>query len=948
MRHSHHGLSTAATLAIIGVIAVSITAGQAQDTNMTGLLEHPCVLVNAEMVAQLRDRAADDAPNRFGFSTSDVWADLLAEADRFLAAEPYHYSVNIQQDPAHPPVIWEYTLSDEAPPRHEGINYPPWTAMTQEQRDDAITVRLKGLSFAYLVTGDTKYAEGAKQIAMHVANWGWWCDPDYGRGIACLDTGHITKCMGLFYDWCFDILTDDERAFIRAAIIDKGCEKIIEGIEPYPPETNGWAVLTSGLGCAALAVRPEDPRGGLYLQQAIEFTRTSLDLSGNDGGQFEGPMYGTYLLDSLAHVFDAVMAAGVETDLLAHPFMATMDEYVISQMTPDGREMPCYGDGSPGRCYPETMSVLANGGDTAAAWYLEQIGRLRPETIHQFIRFDADALDLAQPDFSPSRPLVDVGLVALKAGYEAHTPYLCMKSGPPVTAVGHAHFDSNAIVLSFLGEWLIADRGYRARHDPPATKFTQGAMGHSTMVMDIDDGYLQDTTNPSPGHDQVDRAGARIEGFFSCDVLDYVRGEAAATYNAEDLHVLDSFARQVFYLKPHCFVIVDDIAAPDPHEYTITLQAAPNSAIEQVAGDRWAIHGLRAELECFLHSPQGIETREAAYPGAERYGRFIRATTPATREARFVTLLYPQVDEEGGLLQNAGFERGIVGWRPRANEDLPNHVIDEEVVHSGNASGRIDRSGYYYGPKLPVEPGNAIHVGAWVRTANTTENGARLAIHFWDSSGDCFTTAGTDTVTPADWTLLEVEAIAPDKAVQIDIGLYYSGDGSAWWDDAAIEVEGQAIEVVREPISDVTPLTGGARGISARIGERSLALITAGDAVEVGESVIEHDGAFAAVCEEDGEWRYLYLQAGTTLSIDGLAGLQADMGGPISVAVWRGGEPGTVHVLAQPSLEPHAPAAAAGDIRLTIRSAAPITRALVGGSEISVTRDGDVYRLGAR
>ncbi|MEA3401953.1 MAG: heparinase II/III family protein [Armatimonadota bacterium] len=946
MRRTRLSLMLATLVATLGVAIVMQAPTPADEGNMTGLREHPCALVNPEMVQALRAKAAETEPNRFGFATADVWAELLADADRFLEAEPYHYSVNIQRDPAKEPVVWEYTLSDQAPPRHEGINYPPWTAMTQEQRDDAITVRLKSLSFAYLVTGERRYAERARQIAMHLVNWQWWSDPDYGRGIACLDTGHITKCMGLFYDWCFDTLTDEERARVREAIAEKGCEKILEGIGGYPPETNGYAVLTSGLGVAGLAIRPEDPRGGLYLQRAIEFTRTSLDLSGEDGGLFEGPMYGTYLLDNLAHIFDAVTAAGVETDLLQHPFLATMEEYVISQMAPDSREMPCFGDGSPGRCYPETMSVLANNGSQAAAWYLQQIGFLRPETIHQFIRFDPDALDPEQPTFNPSRALVDVGLVSLKAGYEPHTPYLCMKSGPPSTSVGHAHFDSNAIVLSFLGEWLISDRGYRARHDPPATKFTQGSTGHSTMVMDIDDGYLHDTTHPSPGHDQVSRAGARIEEFFSSEVLDYVRGQAAETYNTDDLHVLDSFAREILYFKPDLYVMVDDIRAPQQHTYNITLQAATSSVIEHVAENAWQIRGLRGSLQCFLFSPEGLESEAMTYPGAERYGEFLRARTPPATQARIVTLMYPSVSEEGGLVQNAGFEHGMVGWRPRANEDLPNHVIDEEVFRSGNASGRIDGSGYYYGPRLPLDPGTTVAASAWLRTEGVTEGGGRLAIHFWDTSGDAFEVVSTDTVAPEDWRRMEVETVAPEGTVAIDIGLYFRGDGVGWWDDAEIEADVTWDTVSRPPIRDVAPLDGGGRGITATVGDRQYVLVTAGEPVAVGESSIEHDGAFAAICREGDRARWVYLQRGTSLTIDGEAVLQAGMDEPVTVAVWRGDEPGVAHLRMQRSLQPHAPAVHPGAIRLRLRLAEPVERVMASGQELPVTGDGDVVQIG--
>ena len=896
------------TALMAGVIFMAAGMAPAQETNMTGLAQHPCVLVNAEMVESLRARAADADVNRFGFSGAEIWQEHLALADKFLDAPPFSYSANMPTGVGTEPVLFEYTLSDEEPPRHPGINYPPWTGMTQEQRADAITVRLKALSFAYLITGESKYAERAKTIALNLSAWDYWTDPDYGRGIACLDTGHITKCVAIFYDWCYDMLSEAERATIREAIAVRGCEAIMAGIDAYPPETNGYAVLAAGLGAGGLAIRPEDPRGGVYLQRAIDATNTSLDLSGSDGGQFEGPMYGTYLLDSLAHVLDAVVAADVDSGLMEHPFLQTMDEYVISQMAPDSHEMPCFGDGSPGRFYPETMSVLANSGNSAAAWYLEQIGQVRPRTIHQFMRLDPEALQPEQPTFASSRPLVDVGLVSLKDGYEPYTPYLCMKSGPPETRVGHAHFDSNAFVVSFLGEWLIADRGYRARHNPPATKFTQGSMGHSTLVLDIDEAYRQDTTHPSPGYDQVHRAGARIEEFFTSDAIDYVRGEAAPAYNSDDLHVLDSFARQIFYLKPHLYVIVDDIAAPEEHAYTVTLQAPTNGIVQRAEGDAnaWAISGLSAKLDCYLASPMGLVTEKMTWPGAESYGSYVAATTPRTATARIVSLLYPDSYDEGGLLANPGFEHGMVGWRPRANQDMPNHVIDEEVVHSGSAAGRIDQSGYYYSGRIQVQAGDVVRATAWLKTRGVTKKGGTLRIHWWDTGNDCFATQSSEESSPEDWTLLEVEGVAPEGTVGADIGLYFNDPtGVGWWDDATLEAEIDRPEIVRDPIVDVTPLEGGMRGMAATVGSERLAVITSGEGIDIGGATVDHDGKFAAVSLTEGGWNSIYLQDGMQVLIDGKPILTLEQ--PATIAVWRD-EAGEVHSKVHTSLAPHAEA----------------------------------------
>ncbi|MFO7948201.1 MAG: heparinase II/III family protein, partial [Armatimonadota bacterium] len=775
--------------AAIAILILPNNVAVADETNMTGIMDHPCVLLNPEAIPHLRAKAADMKSNRFGFSTGEIWHNIQAKADRFLNAAPYHYSVKIPMHGGAEGPVWEYTLSDKTPPRHDDTpHYPPWTAMTQEQRDDAITVRIKYLSMAYLVTGETKYAERAKQIVMHLTHWDYWTDRSYtaGRTRACLDTGHLTKCVGLFYDWCYDTLTDAERAQIREALIEKGLAMCAADLSRYQPETNGYAVLTSGLACGGLAVRPEDPRGGEFLQTAIEATLNSFSMSGEDGGLFEGPMYGTYLMDNFAHVLDAVTAADVESGLFEHPFLQTLDEYVISNMTPDGKVMPCFGDGSPTRGYPETMSILANRGHHGAAWYLDEIGALRPTTIHQFLRFDPDVLQIEQPTFNPSRPFVDIGLAILRDGYEPHRPYLALKSGPWDNTIGHLHYDHNAFVLSYLGEWLISDRGYRARYHAASTKFSLGTIGHASMVMDIDEEYLNSTEVPASGHDQVTRTGGKIEQFFSCDAFDYVAAQAAPAYNKETT-VLDDFTRRIFYFKPYMYVMADTISAPEPHSYNILLQAAPKSIVKQ-QDDRWTIDAGRARLNCWTFSPQGVTTEALTFPDAERYGYFIRAYTPSKTSAEFMTVMYPSVGEDTGLPVNAGFERGMVGWHPRSNEDLPNHVIDEEITRTGDKSGRIDGSGYYYSSHMPCEPGVTVKASAWLRTESNTEGGGYLGIYFYQG-GDCFKSANTDRIGPEGWTKVENELVAPEGTESVRIGLNYFGDGVGWWDDALVEIE---------------------------------------------------------------------------------------------------------------------------------------------------------------
>ncbi len=701
-------------LIVLGVTAMPVVA----QSNMSGLMQHPCLLLSAETVSSIKANTANMEKNRFGFSTGQAWVAIKDQADRFLVAEPFHYEVTIPEKPGKESLFWEYTLSDENPPPHdERPSYPPWTAMFQE-RADSITTRIKYLSFAYVVTGERKYADRAKTIVMHLTNWDQWTDPSYTAGSikACLDTGHCTKCVGLFYDWCYDMLSEDERITIREAIVSKGILPSLEDVDRYPAATNGFAVITSGVACAAIAIRPEEPRAGEWLQAALEKTAHSFALSGADGGAFEGPGYGTYLLDSFANVLDAVTVAHVDNELFDHPFLATMDEYCISQLTPDGRVMPNFSDGGPTAGYPETMAILAHRGSQAAAWYLQQARHLDVDTLYRFIRFQEDKLDPQPPEFAASQAFVDIGYASLRAGLDPHTPYLAFKSGPPTENIGHNHYDHNNFQLSYLGEFLIADRGYRHRFIPIKTKYTQGTSGHSSLVLDITDEYLASEVHPELGHDQIHRTGGRIEQFFTSPVLDYIQGQAAAAYNDDQTTVVEDFTRRIIYLKPWIYVMLDRVRTPEPHTYHLGLQLDARATSEFVAENRWNIQGSAAQLECAFAGSVPITTSAQTYPGAEEYGEFITVNTEPQTEANFLTLMYPRNYHREGLLANPGFERSYKGWRIRANQDAPNHIIDTDVKRNGESSGRIDGSGYYYSEKFPVTAGDRVKVSAWMKT----------------------------------------------------------------------------------------------------------------------------------------------------------------------------------------------------------------------------------------
>jgi hypothetical protein len=901
-------------------------------------LQHPCVLVPQDGIGALRAKAANEVPNRFGFATAAAWKDIQTKADRFLDAPPYSYSVNIPLAGNKYAGVWEYTLSDETPPRHDDTPaYPPWTAMFQE-RADSITTRLMHLSFAYLVTGRKPYAERAAKIAGHLAKWDYWTDPSYGRGTlrACLDTGHCTYAMGMFYDWCYDAITETQRKEIRDAIVRNGIQACLEGVDRYPPDTNGYAVILSGAVIASVAVLPETPQATEWLQQAIGKIRVSLDRGGKDGGAFEGPMYGTYLLDSFAKALDALEAARFPHTLFEHPYLATMERYCIGLLAPDTNRIPCFGDGGPTAGFPQLMSILAHRGSSAAAWYLQQIDALEISTIYDFIRFNADALTPRQPDWNPSSVFVDIGYASLRDGFNSNAPSLFFKAGPYDNLIGHNHFDHNSFVVSYGGEWILPDRGYHSRYDPHERKFSLGSLGHSTVVLDVGKEYLDATEVPDPGHDQVSRTGAHITEYVAGQAYDLVTGAAAEAYNPENNTVLERFDRTILYLKPHFFVIHDRLSAPDPRSFCLLLQADGMSDL-QADGATFLVRRIRGEVGGTVAATSPVTLTAGPYPNAEKYGPFLRIESRPTTQMASTILLHPRPNINPEFIRNGSFERDMAGWRPRANEDRPNHEIVTDNPADGAHCARITNSGYYYSDMFTVEPGKTVTAKARIRTTDLPEDkGAVMRLYFW-RGGKAFANKSLSGIAHRDWQEHTISAVVPEDTEEVCLALEFFAPGTGWFDDVRVEAE-----VHTEPVEMPTITEVAAFGLDASIANtRFLVAFKPERGAEPATQSLVTDADVAAVAlDAGGKVRSLFVKNGTTVSFDGNDLLRAEQ--PLTGELRFDGNALVGHFPL--SAEPHASPAT----RITFLTALPVDAGRINGKSARISTQKELRRIDIR
>jgi hypothetical protein len=157
-------------------------------------------------------------------------------------------------------------------------------------------------------------------------------------------------------------------------------------------------------------------------------------------------------------------------------------------------------------------------------------------------------------------------------------------------------------------------------------------------------------------------------------------------------------------------------------------------------------------------------------------------------------------------LENPSFEEpGLKGWRmeigahhgPAGPESTVE--IDPKVARSGRASLRLagDRGTIRWRMVLqsvPVEPGQRILFRVAARCRNLRREGNQYAnanalVLFFAQDGKRLGLLTSSVLHgERDWVDLHVHALAPDGSARMDVGVFSSMSGTAWFDDARLGI----------------------------------------------------------------------------------------------------------------------------------------------------------------
>lgn len=491
-----------------------------------GMNSHPRIIMTEEKIAKLQKHIEDDSV------TAILLDKLHREADQIL------------EQP-----VCQYEIPD-------GIRLLETSKRIQR--------RVAALALAYNVFGDEKYAQrgyAELEAACRFKDW----NPSHF-----LDTAEMSTGFAIGYDWLYHWMNDEQRAFIRQNMIEKGFMQVMEDFEDKPrtrtykwyqdyPGDNWKLVCTGSMSMAALAFGDEDDARDIAAdvlnyayKEAYSFVRRAYSVK--DGTYSEGLGYWDYATYYLGLQSSALTsAAGTDYGLADFDGLRKSVDFV-RYMSSNTSKSFSFGDDGDSR--DTGWAVLLWLGEYYQDYDISAI-RMKKIPDDSFNYLDLLWIDEDQTPASAEDSPTDWGEVgasnaSFRNTWDESGIVAALHAGTNNYKY-HGHYDLGSFYLESNGARFFTDLGnenYELENRQYSYRIR--AEGHNTLVI-----------NPSQELDQQEGAECLITGFSGGN-------EAFAITDLTDAYELSGAENVVRGLKmikeKECVIIQDEISLNAPGE----------------------------------------------------------------------------------------------------------------------------------------------------------------------------------------------------------------------------------------------------------------------------------------------------------------------------------------------------------------------------------------------
>ena len=525
---------------------------------------------------------------------------------------------------------------------------------------------IRHLAIGGRVTGDAAMTARAKEWLLETAGW----DPMGVTSRAYTDEWAYRVCNALAwgYDWLHQDLSEDERAIVRTALLERTrdiAEHAILNAKihlfPYDSHAVRSVSLVIVPACIALLGDDENDDARDWLNYSIEFLSTVYSPWGDsDGGWAEGTHYWmmgiAYLIDSANR-----LKSYIGLDLYKRPFFQNTGDFPLFCKAPNTRRATMGDDSTMGDlpCVKTGLNLRQFAGATgngAYQWYCDENLRTNPGTEMAFYNWgwwDTNFDELvfqtdfpvveATPPVSGLRHFKGIGWVGVQHAMDdpdSHIHFVFKSS--QFGSISHSHGDQNSFCMSAFGEDMAIQSGhYVAFNSSMHRTWRRQTRSKNAILINGKGQYAEKDKSKAMA------ATGRILAAETHEDHYLIRGDATGAYQSLSPEVIRA-EREIYFVRNSYFVIIDKVDAETPVTVDWLLHA--NNAYDlgkssfRNTGNKAGFYGQVVWSEGGkpkISQDTGFADVDTADYEGLPVSTVLKAHYPAAKRHRIATLLVP-------------------------------------------------------------------------------------------------------------------------------------------------------------------------------------------------------------------------------------------------------------------------------------------------------------------
>lgn len=634
------------------------------------------------------------------------------------------------------PRLRDFYLSEAgAPWRKKFDEYlPQCTAPTDEKfLADATDGQRQGfwklptVALHYVLTGDkTSFGRTVEFMKKLLAMPHWENAPELDSGMS---AANIMVGAALAYDWLHNDLDPAFREQFRQKLLQMARRMYYGGHLKKNPGTHYWQNdpqnnhrwhRNAGLALAVLGAYQGHAEDQWILQKTAEELAFVNKWLPEDGTGHEGPSYLVFGGNHLVLAMDASDRC-LGTDYLSQPFYRAAGKFIAGTSMPGFSSAFGFGDWA------------GNGLGNYGNFVLKLAGvNNQPDVKDAALRmFEADPQSMSFAWFSlvwdnaelrrgdAAKLLLnmfwpDLGLAVLRDSWQPGAVGALFKCGPfggyllnefsrqngnCYINVAHDDPDANAFIIS-IGDELLAETDRYSKNKRSAAHNTILVNGLGQMPSGRPEGLVFS----QPGGDM--RKMGVVTAWRPTPEIVAVEGEAAGSYlpwddkkTGESRPALERFRRSFVWVKGDYILVIDDLRAPQPVEFSWLMQGVDLKAVNEQSG-RFELVSKSHRCPFQIAASEKLTCAISQSP-ADNRGKnlnFRQLTAKATAKQLFVVSLYDPwgrndlalrldcVSPDDAVIAVEGRDiKDVWAWKAAAGEDVASTV--SATREKGRANG---------------------------------------------------------------------------------------------------------------------------------------------------------------------------------------------------------------------------------------------------------------------